>query len=215
MRKGSGGCLCVHRIAGTGLVTWGKRWVGRKCRRFRGEGGAGAASCAGRASRLREITGGKEGRGLRGECRCAHGAQGREGAWNPRCVPGGGGEPGKDARVSVSAPAVRARAIPTGVRGEPPSGDPTREHPCPLPAPVRGACLPLYTHAQWQREGKREREKKGGGVERGEIERRIKRGKGNFKRKRDGKTEKDPRIKPQFLIAADIIHTLSIHSSLV
>lgn len=103
-------------------------------------------------------------------------------------MPGGGGEPGKDARVSVSAPAVCARAIPTGVRGEPPSGDPTREHPCPLPASVRGACLPLYTHAQRQREGEsereKEREKRGG-----KTERRIKRGKGNLRRKSDGKTE--------------------------
>lgn len=120
----------------------------------------------------------------------------------------------------MCAPAVRGRAIPTGVRGEPPSGDPTARASLPAACLVCGACLPLaltHTHTaaagggreRKKRERKKERRKKKEIEERKKTERWK-----DWKRK-----EKDPRKKENpnncLFITADIIHTVNTQRSLV
>lgn len=106
----------------------------------------------------------KEGRVCAGSA-AVHGSQGREGTRSPRCVPAGCAGAGQGHACEcerVCAPAVRARAIPTGVLGEAPSGDPTSR--ASLPAAclrLRRLAFPLtHTHSSSEKKGE-DRRKKG------------------------------------------------------
>lgn len=226
---GCAACVCVHG----GYRGWARprgkgRWGGN-AGGAAGRGGGRKVRGAGLAPRLRE----ERGEGREGVCASVRGAREREGAGSPWRLTGvgrrvGGARQGRGASVSVCervcAAAVRARAIPTGVRGESRAGIPPREHPypCPLPAAGCSACLPPHslTHAHTQQQQRRE-----GGKEK-EGEKKKKEGnkkKGNTKRQRGGKTVKE-RTKTEgknspanncLFITAGVIHTLPINSTVL
>lgn len=213
-----GGGSCCRSVCGEDMREEGERglpvcspdswdWVGHLGEAVGGEEMQEVPRRGGRGGRkLRragvEAAGDHRGEGGKGAARrvplCAWGARAR-GCLEPEVCAGrrGGARQGRACECERARRACQSDPYRCPRRAAEWGSHPRASLPAARLCP-RSLPSPLHTRTVAARGEDRTGKKRGGwGVERGEIERRIKREKGNLKRKRDGKTKKDPRIKPE------------------